>query len=124
MLENNYDLKLSVKIYDYYINNEIGHNELCKKCKNLSETKGKSLINGPIPIFHIGKEYHKSKTKLLFLGTVAYGWEGLNDRFFKANKKARQKNKSDTIETVETDIEGLFFASTKKDVLFYIPARN
>ena len=119
MKEKNYDLELSVKVYDYYINNEIGHNELCKKCKNLSETKGHLLINGPIPIFHIGKEYQKSKTKLLFLGTVAYGWEGeLNDRFFKADKQARQKNKSETIDVVETRIEELFFARRERMSLF------
>ncbi len=119
MKEKNYDLELSVKVYDYYINNEIGHNELCKKCKSLSEKKGDFLINGPIPIFHIGKEYQKSETKLLFLGTVAYGWEGeLNDNFFKADKQARQKNKSEIIDLVETRIEELFFARRERMPFF------
>ncbi len=115
MEEKNYDLGLSLKVYDYYINSEIGHAKLCKKCKNLSETKGHSSINGPIPIFHIGKEYQKSKIKLLFLGSVAYGWdEVLNNRFFKADKQTRLKNKSEIIDIVEKGIEKLFFADKKR----------
>ena len=119
MEEKNYDLELSVKVYDYYINNEIGHNELCEKCKNLSESKGHLLINGPIPIFHIGKDFQKSKTKLLFLGTVAYGWEEeLNDKFFKADKQSRQKNKLEIIDVVETGIEEWFFGRKGKMSFF------
>jgi len=119
MKEKNYDLELSIKVYDYYINNEMGNNDVCKACRNLSEKKGHTLVNGPIPIFHIGKEYKKSKTKLLFLGTVAYGWKGeLNDMFFKADKNTRQNKKLDTIDKVEERIEDLFFARNERMLYF------
>jgi len=119
MTEKNYDLELSSKVYDYYINNEVGHNDSCKKCKAFSEQKGHPLHNGPIPIFHIGKEYQNSKVKLLFLGTVAYGWEGeLNDLFFTANKQARENKKLEIIDIVERRIEELFFARKERMKLF------
>ncbi len=55
----------------------------------------------------------------MFLGTVAYGWEGeLNDIFFKADKQTRQKNKLKIIEDVDTRIEQLFFGRKERMTYF------
>ena len=112
MKEKNYDEGLTSKVFDYYIKNNVGQNENCKNCRELSKRKGHHLINGPIPVFHIGKEYSISRIRLLFLGTVAYGWgKGeLQDLFFDVNEEIRATNKLETIEFIEDRIEKLFFA--------------
>jgi len=107
MKKLNYDLELSKELYAHYIDNEIGYNEICKRCKSYSESKGRILKNGPIPIFHIGDMYKESKVRLLFLGTVAYGWEGLHNMFVE-NKDIRTKNLEETIYAIEDWVLHLF----------------
>lgn len=107
MKKLNYDLELSKELYAHYIDNEIGYNEICKTCKSYNEAKGRILKNGPIPVFHIGDMYKESKVRLLFLGTVAYGWGGLHNMFVE-NKDIRTKNLEDTIGAVEDRVHQLF----------------
>ncbi len=102
-----YDLELSRKLYAHYIDNEIGYNEICKRCKSFSGSKGHVLKNGPIPIFHIGDMYNESKIRLLFLGTVAYGWNDLHNMYAES-KDIRANNLENTIGSIENWILHLF----------------
>jgi hypothetical protein len=53
----------------------MGKNEICQKCKSTSESKGRPLINGPLPIYHVGKNFDKIEKRLLLVGALAYGWD-------------------------------------------------
>ena len=104
----NYDLELSKELYSHYINNEIGYSSECKKCKAYNEKHGRILKNGPIPVFHIGDQYKESKIRVLFLGTVAYGWEGEIPNIFIEDKETRKNNVESTIDYIESRISDLF----------------
>jgi len=108
MKKLNYDLELSKKLYNHYIDNEIGYSDVCKRCKSYNESRGRILKNGPIPIFHIGDLFKNSEIRILFLGTVAYGWEGEIPNMFVDNKVKRSENIETTIETIENRILQLF----------------
>jgi hypothetical protein len=108
MSKLNYDLELSKKLYNHYIENEIGYNDVCKRCKSYNESKGRIIKNGPVPIFHIGDLFKESEIRILFLGTVASGWEGEIPNMFAENKKKRKENIETTIETIENRILQLF----------------
>jgi hypothetical protein len=69
----NYDDILLERIYEMYSSNRIGQNEICAKCKEYAQQKWFPLTNGPVPIFHIGKDFSKHNKKLLIIGKVAYG---------------------------------------------------
>ncbi len=106
----NYDLKLSQKIYDYYIESNMGFNETCKACKSFAKSKGHTLTDGPVPIFHVGSQFSSSPTRIMYVGMVAYGWTGdIGDWFMVDNKKVRTRNKQKTIEHVEWRIDELFY---------------
>ena len=119
MKENYYDLELSKKVYDHYIENEIGYNKTCTNCKNHALKYGRNLVNGPIPLFHLGANYEKSSIRILFLGIVAYGWnDKIRDTFFIGDKELRKNNLFETIDTIEKRVEELrdfsIFKFTKK----------
>jgi hypothetical protein len=105
----NYDLALSEKIYDYYIESNMGFNETCMACKSHSKKRNHPLNYGPVPLFHIGNEFAKSEVRLLFVGTVAYGWSEIKDLFWIDDKITRINNKRETIEWVENRVDELFF---------------
>jgi hypothetical protein len=70
--EIKFDFNLSKDVYSAYIDSEMGYNKNCKACKKYAAKKGRNIINGPIPIFHIGKDYsNNSNKRILCLGTVA-----------------------------------------------------
>lgn len=71
---NLYDKQLLNEIYQRYIEKQMRYNSICEKCKIFSKHHGKELVNGPVPIYHVGKDYIKQKRKLLIIGTVSYGW--------------------------------------------------
>ena len=68
------DKELLNKVYNMYAQEKVNENPFCVECKNWAKSYGKELVNGPIPIFHIGKNFSKQKKKLLIVGLVAYGW--------------------------------------------------
>jgi hypothetical protein len=81
---------------------------VCKECKAYNEKRGRVLKNGPIPIFHIGDQYQKSEIRVLFLGTVAYGWDEKEPYIFIEDKVTRENNVEKTIEDIESRISVLF----------------
>ena len=64
-------------IYDMYVQNGFGTNDICLKCRKLAKSKGKELINGPVPLFHVGKDFKHNNVRLLIVGMVAYGWSDI-----------------------------------------------
>lgn len=104
----NYDNKLLEKIYKMYAANLIGKNEKCTECKEYAKRKWLPLTNGPIPIFHVGKDFQKHDKKLLIVGKVAYGWDDYSDiwsKIFLGNydKQSYLKN------IIEERVEELFY---------------
>ena len=65
------------EIYQMYRNVEFGFNSLCMDCKNEAKSKGIELVNGPVPLYHIGKDYLDANKKVLIIGKVAYGWNDI-----------------------------------------------
>lgn len=95
--------ELLKKIYGMYVKDKIGTNEICLKCQN--ESKGKGLKHiGPIPIFHVGDQFESDDRKILFIGSVPYGWDEILDN----NSLSDQSQSENLIETVEKRIKELF----------------
>lgn len=106
----NCDTKTFGEIIDFYIKNNVGHSEVCLKCRAYAKSKGTYLVNGPIPAFHVGKNFNQGELRPLFIGIVAYGWEGeLSNTFFNCNQDERQVNKQLVIQSIEERIDDLFF---------------
>lgn len=74
-----YENVLLGEIYNMYFANRIGQNNFCVQCRSDAEKYRNPLKSGPIPIFHVGKEFTQKRTKLLIIGKVAYGWGDLSD---------------------------------------------
>jgi len=72
-----YDKILLDKVYEMYIREMFGYNEKCLVCRNIANNYDKELINGPLPIFHIGKEFAKLEKRLFIVGMVAYNWSDI-----------------------------------------------
>jgi len=73
----NYNKKLLDDVYEMYSKVKYGYNENCMNCKNNAIEKDKELTQGPVPIFHVGKDFDKQNKRLLFIGLVAYGWNDI-----------------------------------------------
>lgn len=116
MEKRNYDLELSKKLYAHYIDNEIGYSETCKNCKTYNAQSGRILKNGPIPVFHIGDKYKETNKRVLFLGTVAYGWENEIPNIFIEDKTVRLNKLEDTIFYIENRINDII---NKKEMKFF-----
>lgn len=96
----NFDKQISDDIFRMYFNERIGCNSICEKCKEFSEKKNKKLLDGVVPIFHIGKDYNKNEKRILLIGMVAYGWEKLANLWestFNENEK--------TLYDIQKDVE-------------------
>ena len=114
----NFNKQLSDEIFKMYLNEKIGFNDICKECKNAAKNANKELRFGPVPVFHIGKDYGENEKKLLIVGTVAYGWGELNGFWEKAfNDDIRAKEKIQSI--VEQDFKHYFFNERKKAIFNY-----
>ncbi|MDP2237469.1 MAG: hypothetical protein Q8J88_13640 [Bacteroidales bacterium] len=109
-----YDLELSKKLYAHYIENEIGYSSVCQRCKSYSASKGRILKNGPIPVFHIGDQFSESPVRILFLGTVAYGWENEIPNVFIEDKDVRNNFLESTIDYIENRIQYIFEKENKR----------
>lgn len=101
----NYNQDLTDKVFQMYIENGIGKNKICALCKNHAARKRKNLTHGPVPIFHIGKDYPDSKKKILFVGKVAYGWNEINSIWDETPELVKTKIPN----IVEDRIKDLFF---------------
>lgn len=107
----NYNNDLLNKVYEMYSNMRFGYNEICLNCKNSAIKKNKELIQGPVPIFHIGENFGKQDKSLLFVGLVAYGWNSI----IADHKLIWEKQSNDLIITdkiqksVEDRFEDLYF---------------
>lgn len=109
----NSNKELLDKVYDLYIKEKIGFNSICQECKSYSERQGFKLFNGPVPIFHIGKDFGLQKTNLLIVGKVAYGWDDKFNDFDEIWTKAINGDKKATEiiqETIENRVQELFFS--------------
>ncbi len=62
------------KVYQMYIDERFGYNPICQDCKECAENNSKSLRNGPIPLFHVGKDFENAELRLMIVGKVAIGW--------------------------------------------------
>ncbi len=114
----NYDNALLGKIYDMYFSNRIGQNNLCVECKEYAERKWFPLTNGPVPIFHVGKDFSKYEKKLLIVGKVAYGWDDYTDLWndcFSGNIESIEylKNK------IENRVKELFYEEDSESKTVY-----
>lgn len=110
----NYDIETSNEIIDYYINNNVGYSEICLQCRAYAKKKGTNIKNGPMPFFHIGKNFNDGNIRPLFIGIVAYGWEGeLGNTFFNSTQDERRNNKQHVIHSIEDRIDDLFFHKRK-----------
>ena len=73
-----------------YISEKVGIGGACGNCKQQSEEKGNKHI-GPVPLYHIGNKFEKDTLKILFIGSVAYGWdEILGNRLLSENAQSEQ----------------------------------
>lgn len=110
----NYDKLLLDKIYDSYYKAQLGYNDNCKNCQRLAIEKGKELVNGPIPITHVGKDFQKSDRKLLIIGLVVYGWADETvdfEEFISSNDLWLR----DSIQSkMESRVEELFFSKENR----------
>lgn len=91
-----------------YFANHIGQNDICIKCKEYAKKKWKPLTNGPVPIFHVGKDYDKHEKKLLLIGKVAYGWNDYTNLWsncFSGKIESRDYLKN----MIEERVEELFY---------------
>jgi len=114
MQKLNNDAVISNALLDHYIDNNVGYSEICKSCRLHAAKKISNFENGPVPFFHVGENFKNQKIRPLFLGIVAYGWEGeLGSIFFNASKEIRLKNKSNVIYAIEDRIDDLFFSKRK-----------
>ncbi len=113
----NYDHELLDKVYDMYRKERIGYNKICEQCRNIAENKGKKLKNGPVPIYHIGKDYRKNNIRLLVIGTVADGWNDKISDFAKSWNDVFVGNNINWMQDViESRVKELFF---EQDIKFF-----
>lgn len=77
----NYDKKKSDEIFEMYKTKEIGRSQNCIKCKEVINNRKDELFIGPVPIFHIGKNFSNAETRLLIVGMVPYGWDDIIENF-------------------------------------------
>ena len=71
---------LAEQMCELYVSRNVGTGGVCATCKEESRKAGNEHI-GPVPIYHIGEHYHEDPYRLVFVGSVAYGWdEILGDR--------------------------------------------
>ncbi len=114
MEQLNFNAEIADEILNYYIENKIGQSEKCLECRVFASKKGQPIENGPIPFFHIGKDFNNSEKRVLFLGIVAYGWEGeLMNTFFNVDPQVRFKNKELVTSLIEDRVDDLFFHKQK-----------
>jgi hypothetical protein len=73
-VDNSDSQTLLNKVYEMYTNEKLNENSVCIECRIKAKEKGKELLYGPVPIYHIGKNFNIQKKKLLIVGIVAYGW--------------------------------------------------
>lgn len=95
----NFDKEVLDKIYQMYIDEKFGYNEICMQCK-----KKVDLENGPVPIFHVGEKYRGSEKRIVFIGMVAYGWNSISE-IFDHNQIGIDKTQS----YIENRIRELYF---------------
>ena len=110
----NFNKELSDKIYQMYYAEKIGNNSMCKICKKNAVAKGKELNNGPVPIFHVGKDFDNSNKKLLLIGRVAYGWSGELNHLWKKTFEENDKYLYDIQSVVENRSKELFYEGITK----------
>lgn len=103
----NFDKEVLDKIYQMYIDEKFGYNEICLQCKSKVDFE-----NGPVPIFHVGEKYRSSDKRIVFIGLVAYGWNGtmpdqdkIWDEIFANNQARIDKTQSD----IENRVSELYF---------------
>ncbi len=113
----NYDKYLLDHIFDMYRSQKFGYNELCLKCKGHSRNKGYPLTFGPVPIFHVGKNYSKQAQKILIVGKVAYGWGDIFPDFHNVWHNFFDNN-GNHIELIQDKVEGTI------EKLFFNQAEN
>ncbi|MBI4648328.1 MAG: hypothetical protein HY738_17520 [Bacteroidia bacterium] len=94
-----FDKKTLDRIYSMYINEKFGYNEFCKECK-----KNIEFENGPVPLFHIGKNYKNNSKRIVFIGLVAYGWNDIITNQDKTWSEIFLKNQK-VIDKTQLDIE-------------------
>lgn len=109
----NYDKELLDKVYLMYAQEKVNENPSCVKCKECAKSKGKEkkkeLIYGPVPIYHIGKNFTSQKKKLLIVGMVAYGWgDKFNDDFQQTWKSIINKDSEAIQNIMEKRVEELY----------------
>lgn len=108
MTNVNCDNILLETIYEMYSTSLFGQNIICTKCKKYAQQKWLPLTNGPVPIFHVGKDFSKHDIKLLIVGKVAYGWNDYSDiwsSIFTGDKDSRTY----MINLIEERVEELFY---------------
>lgn len=104
----NYDNELLERIYEMYSANQFGKNQICTKCKEYAQQKWFPLTNGPVPIFHVGKDFSKHGKNLLIVGKVAYGWDDYSD-IWSSIFSGNQDNKTYLKNMIEERVEELFY---------------
>lgn len=123
MTNMNYDNVLLEKIYKMYCSDFIGQNEICIKCQEYAKQQWFPLTNGPVPIFHIGKDFAKHDVKLLIVGKVAYGWNDYSDiwnNIFSGNQDSRTYMKN----LIEERVEELFYRRDEESDTVYFSFLN
>jgi hypothetical protein len=67
------------QIYDMYAVIRLGCSDVCRECAALSFWKksGVDARIGPVPIYHVGDNYAQTEKKIVFVGSVGYGWKNL-----------------------------------------------
>lgn len=104
----NYDKKLLNRIYKMYVTEKFGYNNFCLECKKQAIAEDKKLIHGPVPIFHIGKDYSANLKRIVFIGLVAYGWNDITTDQDKTWGKIFVKD-SAAVNKTQKDIETRFY---------------
>jgi len=104
----NYNKKLSDEIFKMYYAEKIGKNSLCIECRKNAIEKHKELTNGPVPIFHVGKNFENNDKKLLLIGRVAYGWKDELNPLWEKTFQENEKHLYDIQTTVENRSKQLF----------------
>jgi hypothetical protein len=109
-----YHKEILEDIYNMYHNERIGYNARCSDCKLGLSNKNKKIVQGPVPIFHVGENYLNNDFRLVLIGKVAYGWADEVNLLWEKTF-LNEENKIDDIKNiVENRVQELFYQGITK----------